>query len=152
VEDRVVRPARTRYRPDVLAFDRGDEMSELLCLELSVILWIVHVLCQAVTARAEFGDAYLFSPRDTNIEPKGVACGRATRALRNYVENLVPFVALDLALIATQHAGGLGATLWIIGRIIYLPVYLAGTPYLRTAAWALSIVGLLMMLGRLMAL
>jgi uncharacterized MAPEG superfamily protein len=126
-------------------------MSELLCLELSVILWVVHVLCQAVTARGEFGDAYLFSPRDANVQAKGAVCGRATRALHNYVENLVPFVALDLALIATGHAGGLGATLWIIGRIIYLPIYLAGIVYVRTAAWVLSIVGLLMMLGRLMA-
>jgi len=126
-------------------------MSELLCLELSVILWVVHVLCQAVTARAEFGDAYLFSPRDASVQAKGLACGRATRALHNYVENLVPFVALDLALIATGHTGGFGATLWIIGRIIYLPIYLAGIPYLRTAVWALSIVGLLMMLVRLMA-
>jgi uncharacterized MAPEG superfamily protein len=125
-------------------------MSELLCLELSVIWWVVHVLCQAVTARGEFGDAYLFSPRDANVTAKGLVCGRATRALRNYVENLVPFVALDLALIVTQHAGGLGATLWIIGRVIYLPIYLAGIPYIRTAAWLLSIVGLLMMLGRLM--
>ncbi len=125
-------------------------MSELLCLELSVIWWVVHVLCQAVTARGEFGDAFLFSPRDANVTAKGLVCGRATRALRNYVENLVPFVALDLALIVTQHAGGLGATLWIIGRVIYLPIYLAGIPYIRTAAWLLSIVGLLMMLGRLM--
>ena len=126
------------------------DMSGLLCLELSVILWIVHVLCQAVTARGEFGDAYLFSPRDREVHAKGLVCGRATRALRNYVENLVPFVALDLALIVTGHDGGLGATLWIIGRIIYLPIYLAGVVYVRTAAWALSIIGLLMMLGRLM--
>lgn len=81
-------------------------MSELICLELSVIWWVVHVLCQAVTARGEFGDAFLFSPRDANVTAKGLVCGRATRALRNYVENLVPFVALDLALIVTQHAGG----------------------------------------------
>jgi uncharacterized MAPEG superfamily protein len=84
------------------------------------------------------------------VQAKALVWGRATRALHNYVENLVPFVALDLALIVTQHTGGLGATLWIIGRVIYLPIYLAGIPYVRTAAWLLSIVGLLMMLGRLM--
>ncbi len=43
-------------------------MSELVCLELSVLLWIVHVLCQALTARAEFGDMYLFGPRRTAEE------------------------------------------------------------------------------------
>jgi uncharacterized MAPEG superfamily protein len=124
-------------------------MSELVCLELSVILWIAYVLTQALTARAEFGDWYLFTPRDEDKTPKGLAAGRATRALNNYVENLAPFVAMDLGLIATQHTGGYGATVWIICRIIYLPVYLIGTPVLRTGLWALSVVGLLMMLGRL---
>jgi uncharacterized MAPEG superfamily protein len=124
-------------------------MSELICLELSVILWVAHVLGQALTARAEFGDAYLFSPRDAQLQPKGLECGRATRALGNYIENLVPFVALDLALIATQHTGGYGATIWILARILYFPVYLMGTLYVRTALWGISVVGLLMMLGRL---
>jgi len=124
-------------------------MSELTCLELSVLLWVVHVLCQAVTARSEFGDAYLFSPRDAEVKAKGLVCGRAKRALDNYVQNLAPFVALDLALIVTQHTGGLGATLWIIGRVVYLPIYLLGIIYVRTAAWVVSIIGLLMMLGRL---
>jgi uncharacterized MAPEG superfamily protein len=124
-------------------------MSELVCLELSVLLWFAHVICSAVAARGEFGDAYLFSPRDAEKIAKGVVCGRAKRALDNYVENLGPFVALDLALIATQQTGGLGAALWIVGRIIYLPIYLLGVVYVRTAAWVLSIIGLLMMLGRL---
>jgi uncharacterized MAPEG superfamily protein len=52
-------------------------------------------------------------------------------------------------LIATQHTGGWGATLWIIARIVYIPLYLAGVKYARTAAWVVSIVGLLMMLARL---
>lgn len=124
-------------------------MSELVCLELSVLLWFAHVLCRLLTARAEFGDAYLLGPRDEKKTPKGLVCGRAERALANYVENLVPFVALDLALIATGQTGGLGATLWIIGRIAYLPIYLSGVSYIRTAAWAVSIIGLLMMLARL---
>jgi uncharacterized MAPEG superfamily protein len=127
-------------------------MSELLCLELSVILWIVQVLAQVVTARAEFGDAYLMGPRDEPRQAKGVMCGRTRRAMENYTENLVPFVALDLALIATQHTGGLGATIWILARIVHFPLYLSGVPYLRTAAWGAAIVGLLMMLGRLAGL
>ena len=124
-------------------------MSELTCLELSVLLWLAHILAQAITARAEFGDAYLFTARDAQLQPKTIIVGRATRALHNYVENLAPFVAMDLGLIATQHTGGLGATIWILARIIYLPVYLIGTPYVRTALWGISVVGLLMMLGRL---
>jgi uncharacterized MAPEG superfamily protein len=104
---------------------------------------------QSFYCRSEFGDAYLFSPRDQTISPKGLECGRATRALHNYVENYGPFIALDLALIATNHTGGWGAPIWMIGRILYLPIYIAGAVYARTGVWVFSILGLLMMLGRL---
>jgi uncharacterized MAPEG superfamily protein len=123
-------------------------MSELTCLELSVLLWVAHVLTQAFAARTEFGDAYLFTPRDTQPAAKGLACGRATRALGNYVENYGPFIAMALALIATGQAGGLGAagaTIWILARIVYL----MGVIYVRTGLWAISVIGLLMMLYRL---
>ena len=42
-------------------------MSELVCLELSVLLWIVHVLCQALTARAEFGDIPISTLRTRSV-------------------------------------------------------------------------------------
>ena len=125
-------------------------MSELFCLELSVILWLVHVVVQAVTSRGEFGDDYLFGPRDEKLTIKSVVAGRAERALGNYIENYAPFVAMDLALIATQHTGGWGATIWILARIAYLPLYLAGTKYIRTGVWIVSVIGLIMMLVRLM--
>lgn len=124
-------------------------MSELLCLELAIALWIVHVLVQAMAARAEFGDAFLFSSRDKFLPVKGLFYGRAHRALDNYVENLTPFVAADLALIATNHTGGIGATIWIICRIAYLPCYLFGIEYARTAMWVGGVIGLIVMLWRL---
>ena len=88
----------------------------------------------------------------TRAGAKGLACGRATRALGNYVENYGPFIAMALALIATGQAGGLGAagaTIWILARIVYLPIYLMGVIYVRTGLWAISVIGLLMMLYRL---
>ena len=126
-------------------------MSELMCLGLSVLLWLAHVLTQAFAARGEFGDAYLFTPRDAEPAVKGLAYGRATRALA-ISENYGPFIALALGLIATGQHGGmgaLGATIWIIARIVYLPIYLMGVIYVRTGLWAISVVGLLMMLYRL---
>jgi uncharacterized MAPEG superfamily protein len=127
-------------------------MSELTCLGLSVLLWLAHVLTQAIVGRSEFGDAYLFTPRDTEPPVKGLSYGRATRALANYVENYGPFIALALALIATGQSGGLGAlgaTIWILARILYLPIYVMGVIYVRTALWLISVIGLLMMLYRL---
>jgi uncharacterized MAPEG superfamily protein len=125
-------------------------MSELMCLELSVVLWIAHVLCQAGAAQpAGIPPPWLFSPRDKPVAPQGLFYGRATRALANYVENFTAFAALDLAFIATHQPGGWGPTIWIIARILYLPLYLFGVLYVRTIAWTISVIALLMMLARL---
>ena len=86
-------------------------MSELTCLELSVVLWVVHVVIQAAAGNAELPSGYLFTSRDKSVAASGLTFGRTTRALANYVENLTPFVALALALIVTQRTGGLGATI-----------------------------------------
>ena len=124
-------------------------MSELVCLELSILLWIVHVLVQAAYGGSALNTDYLLGARDQTLSPKGTSYGRATRALGNYVENFTPFVAANLGLIATQHTGGWGATVWILARIVYIPLYLGGVKIARTVVWAVSIVGLLMMLARL---
>jgi uncharacterized MAPEG superfamily protein len=127
-------------------------MSELTCLELSVVLWLVHVLVQATVGNVELPSGYLFTSRDKPAATSGLLFGRATRALANYVENFTPFVAVALALMLTQRTGGFGAfgaTIWILARIIYIPIYLLGIMYARTAVWAISIVGLVMMLWRL---
>ena len=124
-------------------------MSELICLELSIVIWIAHVLIQAGLGGGALGGPYLAGPRDQALQPKGVIYGRATRALGNYVENLGPFIAADLGLIAMHHEGGWGATVWIVARIVYIPLYLVGVAYARTIVWVISIVGLIMMLVRL---
>jgi len=127
-------------------------MSELTCLELSVALWLVHVLVQATVGNLVLPSGYLATARDNPAAARGLLYGRACRALANYVENFTPFVALALALIVTQRAGGagaLGATIWVLARIGSIPLYLFGVIYARTAAWTISIVGLMMMLWRL---
>jgi len=40
----------------------------------------------------------------------------------------------------------LGAWLWLLGRIVYIPLYLAGIPYFRSFVWLISLVGLGIML------
>jgi uncharacterized MAPEG superfamily protein len=127
-------------------------MSELTCLEVSMVLWAVHVLIQLGVGNVELPFGYLFTSRDKPAAARGLLFGRATRALANYVENLTPFVALALALIVTQRAGGsgaLGATIWILARIVYIPLYLFDIVYVRTVVWGISIVGLVMMFTRL---
>jgi uncharacterized MAPEG superfamily protein len=39
--------------------------------------------------------------------------------------------------------------LWILCRIVYIPLYLFAVTYARTAAWGLSLVALVMMFAKL---
>ena len=70
---------------------------------------------------------------------------RATRAQRNMVDTLVPFLAIVLAV---QMAGAsnentqLGAALFFWGRVAHAGVYIAGIPYVRTLAFLVSLNGL----------
>ena len=124
-------------------------MSELTSLILSVLLWVAHVLVQAGTSQVALPLTWLFSARDMPTPPRGLVYGRATRALANYVENFTAFAALDLAFIATHQSGGWGPTIWIVARILYLPLYLFNVVYVRSIAWGISLVAVLMMVARL---
>ncbi len=124
-------------------------MSELTGLELSVLLWIAQVVVQAGAWNAALPHAYLVGARDTPIETKNVLAGRAKRALDNYVENFTAFVALDLAFIALHRSAGIWPTVWIVARVAYLPLYLFGVIYVRSLAWGVGLLAIVMMLIRL---
>ncbi|MBV8380550.1 MAG: MAPEG family protein [Paucibacter sp.] len=90
-----------------------------------------------------------FGNRDKLPDPSAFA-GRAERTARNTLENFVLFAALALVAQAAGAANEhviFGANLFLWARLLYIPVYLAGIAYLRTAVWAASIVGLGIMLG-----
>ena len=122
---------------------------EILVLALGVILLFVHITLQSLLATKELGRAWNASPRDEGQRPKTVLAGRAERALKNYLETFPALVGLSVALAATGQTGGwaaAGAWLWLAGRVIYIPLYLAGIPYIRTLAWIAAAVGLFIML------
>ena len=72
--------------------------------------------------------------------------------MNNLLETYPAFIALALALALTGKTGGIAATgalIWLIARLLYVVVYAAGTPVVRTIIWFASIVGLVMMFLRL---
>ncbi len=126
--------------------------TEVAVLGWSVVLLLVQVVVQA-TATYDLGPKYLFSPRDEGRVSKHVIAGRLDRALKNLLETYPAFIALALALVLTGKTGGAaatGAVIWIIARAVYAVLYALGIPVMRTLAWTISIVGLLMMLVRLL--
>jgi uncharacterized MAPEG superfamily protein len=71
--------------------------------------------------------------------------GRAERAARNMVENLVLFAAL-LTAAAWVHVPDAElaspCAIFVYARLLYAPLYWVGVKYLRTAVWTVSIVAL----------
>jgi len=118
----------------------------------SVLLLFVHIALQGGFALPERGARWNAGPRDGWQAPRGRWAGRAHRALANFQETYPAFIALALALAVvggSDGAGASGAGIWLVARIVYLPLYLFGVPWLRSLAYGASLVGLAMMLTAL---
>ena len=128
--------------------------TEIAVLGWSVVLLLLQVDRPGLRRRGP-RRGNIFSARVTKRACRAIcAAGRLLRALRNLLETYPAFVALALALVVTGRTGGIGAAgawLWLAARVVYVGFYAAGVPVLRTLAWFVSIVGLVMMLIRLMA-
>jgi uncharacterized MAPEG superfamily protein len=121
--------------------------TEVALLVWSVALCFGQMLVAVLGSLAQVGLPALAGNREGLPAPIGFA-GRAQRAHRNMLENLLLFAALVLAVAATTGSNSttlLGAQLFFWGRLAYAVIYLAGIPWLRTAAWAVSVVGLVLM-------
>jgi uncharacterized MAPEG superfamily protein len=119
---------------------------EMLLLLWAVVLMFVQMLVAAQGAFMQVGLGTLAGNRDNFPVLTGWA-GRAQRAHRNMMENMVLFVALVVLVIAagkTNQMTVLGAELFFWGRVAYALIYLAGWPWVRTLAWFVSVVGMVL--------
>jgi len=119
---------------------------ELKYLLFSVVLTFVQVLIAAMAANQVVGLTTLAGNRDDLPVMTGFA-GRAKRAHLNMLENMVLFSALVLIAVVAQKTNAmtaLGALIFFWARLLYAVIYLIGIPWLRTLAWAVSVVGMIM--------
>ncbi len=110
------------------------------------LTWLMLVVAALLRTRglASGGLGAALGNRHDLPEPSPLA-GRADRAARNMLENMVLFVALLAAAHfgdAAQYRIDLGARIFFYARVAYVPVYLTGITHLRTAIWIVSLVGL----------
>ena len=119
---------------------------ELQLLVCAVALTVIQVVVAVLGSITQVGMPPLMANREGLAEFTGWV-GRAHRAHRNMLENLVLFAALVLV----AHAAGrenamtaLGAQLFLWGRVAFAAIYIIGIPYLRTAAWTVGLVGLVL--------
>ena len=86
-------------------------------------------------------------PRDTTRRELSPVSARLERAFKNYMETFAFFAAAVLIAHALNIHSALtvwGAALYFFARLAYVPVYALGISAIRTAIWALSMVGILM--------
>jgi uncharacterized MAPEG superfamily protein len=119
---------------------------EMMLLAWAAALTFVQMLVAATGATLQVGLPILAGNRENLPVLTGWA-GRAQRAHHNMLENLVLFAALVLIAVISQKTNNmtlLGAQLFFWARLAYAVIYVAGVPWLRTAVWAVSAIGLIL--------
>lgn len=122
---------------------------ELTLLAWALVLALVQVLLPASLRNRETGISYNAGPRDEPGPAVGVLTGRLRRAQANLFETLPLFAAAVLIAHVAGREGALtlwGAWLFLGARIVYVPLYAFGVPYLRSLAWLVSVGGLVLIL------
>jgi uncharacterized MAPEG superfamily protein len=129
--------------------------AELTILAWTLVLAIVQILLPAVLRTGETGLDYNAGPRDTSSPaPVGKVTGRLLRAQANLFETLPLFAAAVLIAHVAGRNGDLtfwGASLYLAARVVYVPLYAAGIPVIRSLAWTASLLGLVMILVAILA-
>lgn len=122
---------------------------ENLVLLLSVGLGFVHLAVQGGLVTKVRGAKWNLSSRDEPVPPLKGTAGRADRAFDNFKETFPFFLAAVFLVMQTGRGGTLssiGACLYLAGRAVYLPLYLMDVTGFRTAVWAVSACGIILVL------
>ena len=125
---------------------------EFTFLALTLILALVQIGAAGMARTAELGGKWNAGPRDGEAPPPGKLAGRLMRAQANLFETLPLFAAAVIMAEVAGKAGDLtawGAHLYFFGRLIYVPLYAFGVPYVRSLVWLVSAGGLVLVIAAL---
>ncbi|MGY0561659.1 MULTISPECIES: MAPEG family protein [unclassified Luteimonas] len=126
---------------------------EIQMLAWSILLGVAQLFLGAGLITRQRGLKWNASARDGEPEPLTGVAARADRAMRNFLETFPFFAAAALAVVVTGSGDAttaFGALLWFWARVVYVPLYLAGVPYVRSLVWGLALLGMLMVLSGLL--
>src|SRR5438045_7344612 len=118
---------------------------ELRILALGALLLFIHIFVATRFKTAQYGRKWNISARDEALPRPNPVTGRLIRAQANFEETFpIAIVALLGVVIAgrTSASTALGGWIWLGARLVYVPLYWAGIPVVRTLCWTISIVGL----------
>ena len=123
--------------------------TELTMLAWTLVLALAQIFLTSALRTQETGLGYNLSARDGAAPPPSPLTARLQRAQANLFETLPLFAAAVLiAHVADRHSSQtvLGCELYLAARVLYVPLYAAGVPVLRTLVFGVSVWGLIMLL------
>jgi uncharacterized MAPEG superfamily protein len=123
--------------------------AELQMLFCAIALGIVQMLIAVLATVAARGLPWAAGPRDEPGAALGKIAGRLDRAYRNFLETFPFFAAAVLlvhALDKSTSTSALGAQVYVWARLLYVPAYVLGVPFVRTLIWAASLAGIVMVM------
>jgi uncharacterized MAPEG superfamily protein len=123
--------------------------TELTLLAWTVALALVQIMLPSTYRTVETGLSYNAGPRDAAGPPVGVVTARLRRAQANLFETLPLFATVILIAHVAGREGEqtlIGAWLYLLARLVYLPLYWFGVPMVRSLVWVVSMIGLLLVL------
>ena len=122
---------------------------ELAMLAASCALCLIQIVVVSHAASRQRGYRWTAGARDTAVALLTGVAGRLERALRNFLETFPVFVAAVLLVHALGREGALsgwGVVLYFSARVVYLPLYAAGVPVVRSLVWNVAFVGIVLLL------
>ena len=123
--------------------------TELFVLAWGSVLALVHIFTAVRVKTMQYGTKWNMGARDEVLPPPEPIVGRLARAQANFFETYpVAVAAILIVSIADLESRwtAIGAIIWLVTRILYLPIYAAGIPRIRTAIFLISVVGIVMIL------
>ena len=123
--------------------------TQLTMLALSIVLGLVQITIAANASTRQRGADWNVGPRDEVLPPLSGTAGRLDRALSNFLETFPLFAAAVLiAALAGRHnwMTEWGAVLYFAARLAYLPLYAFGVRIVRSLAWCVATLGIILIL------
>jgi len=121
---------------------------EVIGLLAGIGLGIVHIALASHSASFQRGYRWTAGPRDESLPPLHGVAGRLARACSNYLETFPFFAASTLAVMVTDtHSewSTWGVGLYLAGRLAYLPLYAFGVVLVRSLAWNVATLGIVLL-------
>lgn len=120
----------------------------------ALLTWVTIIIAFAIRTRIWTPAGIVLAAGNRDKMPQATPLsGRADRAEQNTLVNFVLFAVV--AIVAERVATDIrlvesGATLFFWARVVYVPVYLIGIPYVRTLTWLAGVIGMGMIVAAIL--